>query len=74
MTLVQQIIVLIILFLCVYTLIDRICKCIEHCATAKAYSKFRENGILTSLEKAQEQIKKFGEVRHEAKNEKSGMA
>lgn len=74
MTLVQQIIVLIILFLCVYTLIDRICKYIEHCATAKAYSKFRENGILTSLEKAQEQIKKFGEVRHEAKNEKSGMA
>lgn len=74
MTLVQQIIVLIILFLCVYTLIDRICKCIEHCATAKAYSKFRENGILTSLEKVQEQIKKFGEVRHEAKNEKSGMA
>lgn len=74
MTLVQQIIVLIILFLCVYTLIDRICKCIEHCTTAKAYSKFRENGILTSLEKVQEQIKKFGEVRHEAKNEKSGMA
>lgn len=74
MTLIQQIIVLIILYLCVYTLIDRICKCIEHCATARAYSKFRENGILTSLEKVQEQIKKFGEVRHEAKNEKSGMA
>lgn len=74
MTLVQQLIVLIILFLCVYMLIDRICKCIEHCATAKAYSKFRENGVLTSLERVQEQIQKFGEVRHEAKNEKSGMA
>ena len=74
MTLVQQLIVLIILFLCVYMLIDRICKCIEHCATAKAYSKFRENGVLTSLERVQEQIQKFGEVRHETKDEKSGMA
>lgn len=73
MTLIQQLIILIILYLCAYTLIDRICKCIEHCATAKAYSKFRENGVLTSLEKVQEQIKKFGEVRHETKNEKSGM-
>lgn len=73
MTLIQQFIVLIILYLCAYTLIDRICKCVEHCATAKAYSKFRENGVLVSLEKLQEQIKKFGEVKHEAKNEKSGM-
>lgn len=71
---IQQILFVLIIFICAYTLIDRICKCIEHCATAKAYSKFRENGILTSLEKVQEQIKKFGEVRHEAKNEKSGMA
>lgn len=74
MTLIQQLIVLIILYLCAYTLIDRICKCVEHCATAKAYCKFRENGVLTSLEKVQEQIKKFGEVRHETKTEKSGMA
>lgn len=50
MMLIQQLIVLIILYLCAYTLIDRLCKCIEHCATAKAYSKFRENEILTSLE------------------------
>lgn len=74
MTLIQQLIVLIILYLCVYTLIDRICKCVEHCATAKAYSKFRENDTLISLEKSHEQIKKFGEVRHEAKDKKSGMA
>lgn len=74
MTAFQQALLIVIIFICAYALIDRICKCIEHCATAKAYSKFRENGVLTSLEKVQEQIQKFGEVRHEAKNEKSGMA
>lgn len=55
---IQQILFVLIIFICAYTLIDRICKCIEHCATAKAYSKFRENGVITSLEKVQEQLKK----------------
>lgn len=70
---IQQILFVLIIFICVYTLIDRICKCIEHCATAKAYSKFRENGVLTSLEKVQEQLKKFKEAGHETKNKESGM-
>lgn len=56
---IQQILFVLIIFICAYTLIDRICKCIEHCATAKAYSKFRENGVITSLEKVQEQLKKI---------------
>lgn len=71
---IQQILFVLIIFICAYTLIDRICKCIEYCATAKAYSKFRENGVITSLEKVQEQLKKFKEVGHETKNEKQGMA
>lgn len=69
----QQALLFVIVFICAYTLIDRICKCIEHCATAKAYGKFRENGILTSLEKVQEQLRKFKEVGHETKTEKQGM-
>lgn len=56
---IQQILFVLIIFICAYTLIDRICKCIEHCATAKAYSKFRENGVIMSLEKVQEQLKKI---------------
>lgn len=56
---IRQILFVLIIFICAYTLIDRICKCIEHCATAKAYSKFRENGVITSLEKVQEQLKKI---------------
>lgn len=69
----QQALLFIIVFICAYTLIDRICKCIEHCATAKAYSKFRENGVITSLEKVQEQLKKSKEIGHETKNKESGI-
>ena len=69
----QQVLLIVLIFICTYTLIDRLCKCIEHCATAKAYSKFRENGVITSLEKVQEQLKKFKEVGYETKNKEEGM-
>ena len=29
-----------IVYICVYTIINRICTCIEQCSIAKAYSKF----------------------------------
>lgn len=45
MNFVQYVIAFLILYLCMYALIDRVCQCIEHCATARAYSKFRENGV-----------------------------
>lgn len=31
---------------CLYALISRICKCIEHCASAKGYTKLEEAKIL----------------------------
>lgn len=30
----------VVIFVCVYTLIDRICKCIEQCALGKSYTEF----------------------------------
>lgn len=45
MTLIPYLFILFVIYLCIYTLIGRVCKCIEHCATARAYSKFRENGV-----------------------------
>jgi hypothetical protein len=36
-------------YVCLYSLVDRIMKCIEHCATAKAYSKFREAGAMPTM-------------------------
>lgn len=43
MTFWQMVIAFVVIYLCVYALIGRICQCIEHCATVRAYSKFREN-------------------------------
>lgn len=44
MNFVQYMLAFLVLYLCAYALINRVCQCIEHCATARAYSKFRENG------------------------------
>lgn len=52
------------IYLCVYALINRVCKCIEHCATAKAYGKFRELGIMVKMEDVQKKIEKDTEEKH----------
>lgn len=58
MTFVQSLIGFIVVYLCMYALISRICQCIEHYATAKAYSRFRENGVLVKMDDAEAGIKK----------------
>lgn len=42
MTLLQQLIVFVVLYIGVYSLVDRICKCVEHCVSAKEYRKLEE--------------------------------
>lgn len=68
MTLVQYMLILFAIYLCVYALISRVCKCIEHCATARAYSKFHEKGIQLKMDditagiaKVNDEKKKVGE-------------
>ena len=34
----------ILIFVCVFAIVDRICRCFETCHTAKAFEKFMENG------------------------------
>ena len=58
MTFVQVLIGFIVVYLCMYALISRICQCIEHCTTAKAYSRFRENGVLVKMDDVEAGIKK----------------
>lgn len=38
-TVIQIIIMFLIGYVCLYALIDRVMKCIEHCATARAYGR-----------------------------------
>ena len=45
-TVIQIIIMFLIAYVCFYALVNRIMKCIEHCATAKAYGRFREAGVM----------------------------
>lgn len=59
MTFMQQIILFLICYLCVYALVSRICQCFEHCATARAYGKFQENGAKASIEELKKNLKEW---------------
>lgn len=67
MTFIQFAVVFFILYLCVFALINRICKCIEHCATARAYSKFRENGVLVKMDDVEAGIQKSNKEKENVK-------
>lgn len=54
----QTLLLLIVSFLSVAILLNRVCQCIEHCATARAYSKFRENGVLVKMDDVEAGIRK----------------
>lgn len=58
MIFIQYVIAFLIVYLCVYSMINRVCQCIEHCATAKAYSKFRECGMSLKMDDVEAGIKK----------------
>ena len=65
MTFWQMVIAFIVIYIFVYALIGRICQCIEHCATARAYSKFRENGVLVTMDAVEAGIKKLNKERQD---------
>lgn len=49
-TVIQIIIMFLIGYVCLYALLDRVMKCIEHCATARAYGRFREAGVMIKMD------------------------
>ena len=49
-TVIQIIIMFLIGYVCLYALIDRVMKCIEHCATARAYGQFKESGAMIEMD------------------------
>ena len=60
-TVIQIIIMFLIGYVCLYALIDRVMKCIEHCATARAYGRFREAGVKTKMADVAARISKSKE-------------
>lgn len=67
MTFVQIVIAFLIVYICVYALINRACQCIEHCATAKAYSKFRESGMQLKMDDIEAGIQKANKEKEHVK-------
>ena len=67
MTFVQIVIAYLIVYICVYALINRVCQCIEHCATAKAYSKFRESGMQLKMDDIEAGIQKANKEKEHVK-------
>ena len=67
MNFVQYMLSFLVLHICVYALINRVCQCVEHCATARAYSKFRENGVLVKMDAVEAGIKKLNKEKEDVK-------
>lgn len=67
MTFVQIVVAFLIVYICVYALINRVCQCIEHCATAKAYSKFRESGMQLKMDDIEAGIQKANKEKEHVK-------
>lgn len=67
MNFVQYMLSFLVLYICVYALINRVCQCVEHCATARAYSKFRENGVLVKMDAVEAGIKKSNKEKEDVK-------
>ena len=59
-TVIQIIIMFLIGYVCLYSLIDRVMKCIEHCATARAY------GVMTKMDDVASGIAKSKEEKDNA--------
>ena len=47
MSMLQIGIMLVIGYLCLYSIVDRICKCVEECARFKSYNEYIKNGANT---------------------------
>lgn len=66
-TVIQIIIMFLIAYVCFYALVDRIMKCIEHCATARAYGNLRKTGAMVKMSDVAADIERTKEVNNDEK-------
>lgn len=60
-TVIQIIIMFLIGYVCLYSLLDRVMKCIEHCATARVCRQFKEAGAMIETDDVADGIAKSKE-------------
>ena len=69
MTFLESIICILLLYICIYVLVSRVCKCVENCAAVKHISKLIGSGENINLNAIQNLADKMKEM---AKNAESG--
>lgn len=61
-TVIQIIIMFLIAYVCLYSLLDRVMKCIEHCVTtARVYRQFKEARVMIEMDDVADGIAKSKE-------------
>lgn len=45
MTMIKFLVIMLVAYIMVYSIVDRICKCVEECTTVNGYTKFMEESI-----------------------------
>lgn len=56
MSLFKLVVITVVTYLLVYDLIDRVCRCVEHCATARAFNNFAD--MVNRADEIREEINK----------------
>lgn len=57
MTAIQAGLFILVIYICVYGIVNRICTCIEHCATGKAYQTAINNAATTNKQQNETEVK-----------------
>lgn len=73
----QLVIVGLIFFVCLYALVDRICKCVEQRAIAKSFAQFQKNNPTVNIrpeaiKEWMERVQKINEQSREKKAAEEG--
>lgn len=59
-TFMQLLLMIILIWICVYTILNRICKCFEHCMTARSFNKYCDATIKENEQKEGKKDDKTG--------------
>lgn len=60
MTFIETVLLIIIMYICLYAAVNRICGCVEYCAIARAYAECKDTDLI---------VKGFRKLNKEGKNE-----
>lgn len=57
-----------VIYICIYALLDRVCKCAEHCAEMKAYGAAIASGVCGTIDITNPKVMEVGKKNAEKLN------